>query len=72
MEREDALHDTEKEYWRDRLVSFYETFNPEKLCEVSRILQDYSDREPLLFRILEKKYITSDNSHTATKAPKSK
>lgn len=57
-----ALYETNKLYWYNRLVCFYEEHNPEKLSEVNHILEKYDNREILLFRILEKKYASCNTT----------
>jgi hypothetical protein len=51
---------TKHEYYRNRLVQFYKSYNPSKLVEVDAILSRYDKHEEILFTRLKKKYILHD------------
>lgn len=43
-------------HYRDRLVKFYEKYNPEKVGTVDKTLEKFRGREEDLFQALRKKY----------------
>lgn len=47
---------------RDRLINFYEKYNPEKVATVDKTLVQYSGKEKELFEKLRAKYVTKQAS----------
>ncbi|KAL7682886.1 putative cyclophilin-type peptidyl-prolyl cis-trans isomerase domain-containing protein [Plasmopara halstedii] len=54
---EPALADTNLTH-KDRLVSFYRKYNPDKLDTVDRTLEAYESREDILFQKLYERYVS--------------
>ncbi|GLD95461.1 hypothetical protein PINS_up004106 [Pythium insidiosum] len=49
---------TQSSAHRDRLVKFYQQYNPDKLKDVDSTLEKYKGNEEKLFKMLEQKYVT--------------
>ncbi|TMW62809.1 hypothetical protein Poli38472_005427 [Pythium oligandrum] len=60
---------TSGENHRDRLIKFYQQYNPEKLKDVDSTLAKYKGNEAKLFAMLEQKYLKPANPTPAFGAP---
>ena len=59
VEDEDDLLGSEPNH-RQRLLDFYERYNPEKLGEIDTILAKFKGREDTLFKKLKEKYPSAE------------